>query len=45
MEVLTQGIYELRIEGGREGCGRGQGDGGSLGTEQLAPASSQRRDQ
>lgn len=45
MEVWTQGVYELRIEGGREGCGRGRGDVGSLGTEQLAAASSQHRDQ
>lgn len=39
------GFMNWGMEGGREGCGRGQGDGCSLGTEQLAAASAQHRDE
>lgn len=39
------GFMNWGMEGGREGCGRGQGDGRSLGTEQLAAASAQHRDE
>lgn len=40
-----RGFLNWGMEGGREGCGRGQGDGRSLGTEQLAAVSAQHRDE